>query len=121
MKMKNKKKIESFNNTNDLFAHGIIAVPQTSIITKGKASQKLITQKCDKKYSLAKVEPKRVFVRKSLHIMMKEGYLRRKEDAQFRKLMKYFTMPFGFQKSDVLLLKNRFNYLMDNTCQNSYS
>ena len=120
MKMKNRKKLKH-QNTDDLFSNGIIAVPQTSIITKGAASPKLITQRYKKYYSLLKVQPKRTFARKTLLIMTKEGYLKKEEDAQFRKLMKYFTMPFGFQKSDILLLKNKFNYLMDNTCQNSCS
>ena len=78
MKMKDRKQATHENSSNTLFANGIIAVPQTSIITKGKASQRIITQRYDKHYSLLKVEPKRTFVRKTLLIMTKKGYLEKK-------------------------------------------
>ena len=78
MKMKDQKKAIHENSSNALFANGVIAVPQTSIITKGRASQRIITQRYDKHYSLLKVEPKRTFVRKMLLIMTKEGYLKKR-------------------------------------------
>ena len=107
-KMKTKKKQRK---QRVKYPNGVrINVLQTNIVSKGKTKQILITCTWSKSYA-NDTFPKRTYLRNTLIRLTKDKILKQIDDRSFRKATKYFTMPYGFQTSHVLLLKSKFNYL----------
>jgi hypothetical protein len=97
-------------NRKEAFPNGVaLLVPQSTIITKNKYDRQLITKKWNKLYA-NQISAKRACLYQTLQLMRREGILgqNRVENSQFINCMKYFTMPFSFAHSDVLLLKDKF-------------
>ena len=90
------------------FPDGVsLNIPQASILVKDTFARQLITQQSVKHYT-NKTEGKRIYLYKTLQQMTRDNILRKK-DAHFVTCMKYFTMPFGFDLSHVMLLKSKFD------------